>query len=249
MNKKSKLICGRHPILDALEQGVEMETIYVLNSASGDAIVSIKSAAREKGIPFRNVPRIKLDKMTQANHQGVIAITSIVEYQDPELLIPHYFDQGIIPMIVAVDNVTDVRNLGAIARSAECLGAQALIFPFHNSAQLNEHAIKASAGAIHSLDLCRVPSLIDSLRTLQAYGIQIVASSLEVDKSPDQIDLCAPTCFVMGSEDEGISNEINRLADHLVKIPQSGKTDSLNVSVATGIILYEAQRQRLLKTD
>jgi 23S rRNA (guanosine2251-2'-O)-methyltransferase len=249
MKKKSQIIYGRHPILDALDQGISIETIYVQNKASGETILAIKSKARQFGVPFRTVPRIKLDKITNANHQGVVALTALVNYQDPEHLIPHYFDQGIVPLMVAVENITDVRNIGAIARSAECLGAKALVLPFHGSAQINEHAIKSSAGAILKIDLCRVPSLEDTLIMFKNYGIQIVATSLDAEKQPDQIDFSAPTCLVMGSEDEGISNRISALADHLVKIPQAGATDSLNVSVAAGILLYEAMRQRMLKTD
>ena len=249
MKKKSQIIYGRHPILDAMDQGIEIETIFIQNKASGDTIQSIKTKARECGVPFRSVPKIKLDKLTNANHQGVIALISLVKYQDPETLIPHYYDQGIIPLLVAVDNITDVRNLGAIARSAECLGAQSLILPFYGSAQINEHTVKTSAGAILSLDVCRVPSVIDTLRTVKSYGIQIVATALTGQERPNEIDLNLPTCIVMGSEDEGISEDIQDIADVLVKIPQPGKTDSLNVSVATGIILYEATRQRMLKTD
>lgn len=249
MRKKSQIVYGRHPVLDALEEGVPLETIFIQNSSGGDVIAQIKSKARQLDIPFRTVPRIKLDKLTNANHQGVVALLSLVRYQDPEVLIPHYFDQGIIPMLVAIDNVTDVRNLGAIARSAECLGAQALILPRHGSAQINEHTIKASAGAILTLDLCRVRSLFETLELIKQYGIQIIATTLEADKQPHEINFQHPTCLVMGSEDEGISMEINRIADHLVKIPQTGKTDSLNVSVAAGIMLYEASRQRIMKTD
>ncbi|MCL4136772.1 UNVERIFIED_CONTAM: hypothetical protein GTU68_057615 [Idotea baltica] len=191
------------------------------------------------------VPEVRLEKLApNANHQGVIGILSAITYQPLEEVILSVIGKGEIPFFMALDGVTDVRNFGAIARTAECMGAHALIIPAHGSAAVNADAVKTSAGALHHLPVCREAHLVDSLMLLQAYDIKSVACTEKASDTIHQVDLKTPSCLIMGSEEKGISSSILKRADHLVRIPMYGKVGSLNVSVAAGMIMAEAVRQR-----
>ena len=248
-HKKSTIVYGRHPILDALKSGIELEAIYMLSRASGTGIDEIKQMARDKGIPYKSVPRFKLDKFTQANHQGVVAMISLINYHKLEDVLAQLYELGKSPFVVALEGVTDVRNLGAIARSVECLGGHALVVPLNNSAQINEHALKSSAGALNKLNVCRVESVSQAIEIAKSYGIQVVGTSLKATTTISKIDFSNPTMLIMGSEDQGLTEDTISKIDEALIIPQTGSTDSLNVSVATGIILYEAMSQRQGVTD
>ncbi len=239
------LLIGRKPILEALEQGTTIEKIFLLRTATGPEVITIKQLARERNIPISQVPVEKLNNMTKAQHQGVVAWTSLLQYIELQDGISHVVDQGITPLFVMLDGVTDVRNVGAIARSALCCGAQGLILPTSSSASLTEEAIKTSAGALNKILLCRIPSVQQAVDVLRLNGIQVLGTQMKGSIPVHEANLTGPTCIVMGAEDTGISKDVIRRADTLIRIPMATAFDSLNVSVATGMILYEAMRQRI----
>lgn len=240
------LLVGRKPVLEALQQGATIEKLFLLRTASGPEISSIKQITRERNVPISQVPVEKLQGMTRAEHQGVIAWTSLLQYIDLQDAISHVVEKGEVPLFVMLDGVTDVRNVGAIARSALCCGAQGLILPTSHAASLTEEAIKTSAGALRKILLCRTPSVQQAMDILKLNGIQVLGTQMKGSVPVYEIDLCIPSAIVMGAEDIGISRDVLKRADYLIKIPMLNEFDSLNVSVATGMILYEALRQRLI---
>lgn len=239
------LLIGRKPVLEALEQGTPVEKIFLLRTAMGPEIQSIKQIAREQNVPISQVPAEKLQGMTKAQHQGVVAWTSLLQYVDLQAAISHVVDQGKTPLFMLLDGVTDVRNVGAIARSALCCGAQGLILPTSHAASLTEEAIKTSAGALRKIMLCRTPSVQQAMDVLRLNGIQILGTQMQGSIPVYEADLSIPSAVVMGAEDTGISKEVIKRADQLIRIPMATNFDSLNVSVAAGMILYEALRQRI----
>jgi len=247
-SKPLPLIIGRKPLLEALEQGTVVEKIFMLRSATGDEISTIKKIARDRNVPISQVPVEKLDGMTRAQHQGVVAWTSLLNYIDLQTAITYVVDEGQVPLFVLLDGVTDVRNVGAIARSALCCGAQGIILPTSQSASLTEEAVKTSAGALHKIMLCRVPSVPQAIDILRLNGIQVLGTQMKGSVPVYESDFTIPSCVVMGAEDTGISKDVLKRADQLIRIPMAGRFDSLNVSVATGMILYEAMRQRIIET-
>lgn len=240
------LLIGRKPVLEALGQGTTIEKLFLLRSASGPEISTIKQLAREQNIPVSQVPVEKLNNLTKAQHQGVVAWTSLLSYIDLQAAISYVVDKGDTPLFMLLDGVTDVRNVGAIARSALCCGAQGIILPTSSSASLTEEAIKTSAGALRKIMLCRVPSVPQAIDILRLNGIQVLGTQMQGSIPVYQADLTIPSCVVMGAEDTGISKDVIRRADTLIRIPMAAEFDSLNVSVAAGMVLYEAMRQRNL---
>jgi len=243
--KKSSLIIGRQPLIEAIRSGRPLDKILLQRNTSGEPIEEIRALAREYNIPIQVVPGEKLDSVTRANHQGVIAFAALVQYLDLQEVIDHIVSSGATPLLVMLDGVTDVRNIGAIARSAVCCGAQALIIPDKGVGALNEEAMKSSAGALERLNVCRVNSLLKAVDSLHLNGIRVFTSEMNADKKIFELDLTGPCCIVMGSEDKGVQPYIRKAADEHFKIPMAGDFDSFNVSVATGIILYEAMKQRI----
>lgn len=239
------LLIGRKPLLEALEQGTAIEKIFLLRTATGPDINAIKQLAKERNIPISQVPVEKLNSFTRAQHQGVVAWTSLLEYVELQQAISHVVEKGETPLFILLDGVTDVRNVGAIARTALCCGAQGLILPTSSSASLTEEAIKTSAGALHKIMLCRIPSVPQAIDVLRLNGIQVMGTEMRGSVPVFETDLTIPSCIVMGAEDTGISKDVLKRADVLIRIPMAAKFDSLNVSVATGMILYEALRQRM----
>jgi len=244
---KNRLIIGRKPLLEALQNAVNIEKIFLLQTATGEEISVIRKQAREMNIAISLVPAEKLGRFTQANHQGVVAIGGLIEYQPLQEVISQVVDEGGTPLIVLLDGITDTRNLGAIARSAHCYGAHALVIPSSNNAAITEEGIKASAGALESITVCRVPSVEQAVDVLRMNGIQVVATALKDSQPLHTADLTVPLAIVMGAEDKGVSEFVIRHADHLLRIPMAGNFDSLNVSVAAGIVLYEVHRQKHFK--
>jgi 23S rRNA (guanosine2251-2'-O)-methyltransferase len=240
------ILIGRKPLLEALQQGTIIEKIFLLRSATGPEIVSIKQLARERNIPISQVPVEKLNGLTKAQHQGVVAWTSLLHYVELQDAIDSVVDKGDTPLFILLDGVTDVRNVGAIARTALCCGAQGLILPTSSSASLTEDAIKTSTGALRKILLCRIPSVQQAIDVLRLNGIQVLGTQMQGAIPVFEADLKGPSCVVMGAEDTGISKDVIKRADTLIKIPMAERFDSLNVSVATGMILYEAMRQRLI---
>lgn len=241
---KSRLIIGRKPLLEALAQAVNIEKIFILQTATGEEISAIKKKAKEQNIALSLVPQEKLGRFTQAMHQGVVAIAGLISYQPLQEIISQVIDKGEMPLVVLLDGITDTRNLGAIARSALCYGAHALIVPTSNNAAITEEAIKTSAGALEHLPICRTASVEQAIDLLHLNGIQVVATLLHTEQSLSAVDLRVPIALVMGAEDKGVSAFVLKHADHLVRIPMTPNFDSLNVSVAAGILLYETFQQR-----
>jgi 23S rRNA (guanosine2251-2'-O)-methyltransferase len=241
------LIIGRKPVLEALKGGTTIEKLFLLRTANGEEITEIKQLCREKNIPISQVPVEKLNSLTKSQHQGIIAWSSLLEYVELQEAISFIVEDGKVPLLVLLDGITDVRNVGAIARTALCCGAQALILPTSNSASLTEEAIKTSAGALRKIMLCRVPSVAQALDILSMNGIQVLGSSLIGSIPIYDTDMKIPVTIVMGAEDTGISKDVLKRADQLIHIPMAANFDSLNVSVASGMILYEAMKQRLIK--
>lgn len=243
--KKSSLIIGRQPIIEAIEAGRGIDKIFFQRNVSGDSIGKIRQLAKDHNIPIQQVPPEKLNSFTQANHQGCIAIAALVQYLDLQQVIDHVVGSGSTPLFLMLDGVTDVRNIGAIARSALCCGAQAIIIPDKGVGALNEEAIKSSAGALEKIQICRVNSLMKAVDTLHLNGIKVFASEMTAAQNVFELNYTEPCCIVVGSEDKGIFSGLVKICDAGFKIPMAGDFESLNVSVATGIILYEAMKQRL----
>ena len=216
----------------------------MLRSASGEEINTIKRLAAQHNIPLVQVPQEKLDRFTKSAHQGVVALAGLLQYTELQDGISHIVESGATPLLIMLDGVTDVRNIGAVARTAWCCGVQALILPTSHAATLGEEAIKTSAGALGKIMLLRTPSAQQAIDVLRLNGIQVLGTELRASIPLHQADFSAPTCIVMGAEDKGISKEVIKRADTLIHIPMATKFDSLNVSVATGMVLYEAMRQR-----
>lgn len=242
--KSNNLIYGLHPVEEALLEHKDIDKIIISREEKKDAFVDIKKLARQNNVYVQEVPKEKLNRLTSKNHQGVIAITSPIEFQNIEQLVPMLYEEGKSPLFLALDGVTDVRNFGGLSRTAECAGVDGIIIPQRGGAPLNADAMKTSAGALLKIPVSKTASMYETLRFLQASGFQIVCCS---EKGKDTIYVAeydAPTVIVMGGEDVGISNSIIKIADKIVQIPMHGNINSLNVSVAGAIIMFEASRQR-----
>ncbi len=239
-------IFGIRAVMEAIEAGKEIDRILVQRGITGDLYNQLRKVLKGTDIVYQLVPPEKIKRITTKNHQGIIAYLSELTYYKTEDLLPTIFEQGKIPLLLVLDKVTDVRNFGAIARSAECAGVNMIIIPARGSAQINGDAIKTSAGALHRIPVCRENNLKDTLNYIKDYGLQLIACHEKTDKLIYSVDFKLPTAIIMGSEESGISAEYLKLADKAVKIPMSGKIASLNVSVATGIVLFEAIRQKNL---
>lgn len=244
MNQETDFIFGLRPVIEAVKAGKPVDRIIVKKGLQGSLYYELITRLREKGISYQALPAERFTQYTRKNHQGVIAWLSAVEYQDIEDILPALFDQGKEPLFIIMNGVSDVRNFGAIARSAECFGAHAILIPEKGSARINADAIKTSAGALNSIPVCRVRSIIRAIEYLRESGVRIVCASEKSGDSLDNSDLKGPVALVMGSEERGVSREVLELADSVVSISITGNTESLNVSVAAGIMLYEVTRQR-----
>jgi 23S rRNA (guanosine2251-2'-O)-methyltransferase len=243
--EKDNIIFGVRPVIEAINAGKEIDKLYVQRDIKGSGLSELRNAIKKAKIAFSHVPIQKINRHTSGNHQGVLAFISPIELSDMEIIIPTLFEEGKTPFILVLDKLTDVRNFGAIARTAECAGVNAIIVPKRESAQINADAIKTSAGALHNIPVCKVNNLTDAVMYLQASGLKIVGCTEKTEQTIYDVVYNLPVAIVMGSEDKGISNQILKLCDDKAKIPMSGEISSLNVSVAAGIILYEAVKQRV----
>lgn len=242
---KNTILYGFQPVMEAMNAGREIEKIFLLNNLHPAKLADLKKAATMLKIPFQFVPKEKLNRLTRQNHQGVVAFVSPITYARVEDLIPGLYESGKTPFLLILDKITDVRNLGSIARTAECAGVHAIILPSRGSALINADALKTSAGALNNLDVCRVPNLKETIQFLKNSGIAMIAATEKAKKNVYQVDLKKPVAVIMGSEEKGVSEAYLELCDEMVKIPMMGETQSLNVSVATGIVLFEAVKQRI----
>lgn len=245
-NHKSKdeFIFGIHPLEEALEKGKEIDKVLMQHGLHSPQINALKKQLDGLGIPVQSVPKEKLNALTRKAHQGIIAFLSPVEFQPLDEVLQRVFELGRDPFLMVLDRVTDVRNFGAICRSAECAGADAIIIPARGSARIGGDAVKTSAGALMHLPVIRSMNLKDTLEYLKNSGIRIAGASEKAKNVLYQTNLSGPICILMGSEETGISPEYLKKCDELVKIPMHGQTESLNVSVAAGLVLYEVVRQR-----
>jgi len=239
-------VYGIRAVMEAIESGKEIESLFIQRGLGGGLWNDLKRVLKEHGIGFQQVPIEKLNRITRKNHQGVIAVISPITYQRLENIIPAIYERGEVPLLLILDGITDVRNLGAIARSAECAGVHALVVPSKGSAEINPDAIKTSAGALYKIDVCREENLSNTVKFLQESGIKVIVCTEKTEENIYSTDFSGPVALIMGSEEKGVSNDLIRIADDLAKIPMFGEIGSLNVSVATGVVLYEALRQRLV---
>jgi 23S rRNA (guanosine2251-2'-O)-methyltransferase len=238
------MVYGTRAVLEAIRSGKEIERLFIQAGLNNPLLRELRHEMKEAGILFQMVPIEKLNRLTRSNHQGVIGIISSITYFQTDQIVPQLFEKGLVPLLLILDRITDTRNLGAIARTAECAGANAIIIPSRGSALINSDAIKTSAGALHHLPVCRENNLKDTIDYLKESGIRIVACSEKTDHFIEENDFKTPTAIIMGSEENGVSSEYIKRADAVVKIPMAGQIASYNVSVAAGIVLYEALRQR-----
>ena len=241
---KGNLIFGLRPVIEVIESGKQIEKLYVKKGAEGQLMNDFKDLCYRAHVRYQEVPVEKLNRLTRGNHQGVVAQMAAIDYVALEDILERVPEDE-TPLIVLFDSVTDVRNFGAIARSAECAGAHGLIVPLKNSAPVNSEAIRSSAGALTRIPVHRAGSLRNTLKALAAEGMQIVAATEKSRKLLYDADLTKPTVIVMGNEEKGVSKEIMKLCDEQLAIPMIGAIESLNVSAAAAVMLFEVVRQRI----
>jgi 23S rRNA (guanosine2251-2'-O)-methyltransferase len=243
--ERTDYIFGIRAVIEAIEAGKEIDKIFMKKDLQGELASELLEIARQNRLVVQRVPIERINRITRKNHQGVLAMLSAVTYHRLENLVPQIYEEGRLPFLVVLDGITDVRNFGAISRTAECCGADGIVIPERGSVGVGADAVKTSAGALHYLPVCRERSLINAVKFLKDNGFKIVAASEKVDVNYTQPDYTTPVAVVMGAEDIGISPEILRLCDTQVAIPMFGNIGSLNVSVAAGVMMYEIVRQRL----
>ena len=241
----SDRIFGLRPIIEAIDAGKTVDKLMVQKGLRGDIIGELLGKAKAHDIPIQQVPIEKLNRLTRKNHQGVFAFISPIAFYNIENVLPRIYEEGKNPLLLILDRVSDVRNFGAIARTAECCGVDAIIVPEKGSASVNEDAVKTSAGALYNIPVCKVKSLKETIQFLQLSGIAITCATEKTENLLYDVDFTLPSAIVMGSEEDGVSNEIIRIADNMAKLPMTGETQSLNVSVACGAFLFELTRQRI----
>jgi 23S rRNA (guanosine2251-2'-O)-methyltransferase len=242
--KAKNIIAGRNPLIEALKNGITIDKILLYKGAVGENISEIKGLAKQYNVPIQYVPNEKLNSITNTTHQGVVAFKSAIVYQDLQQVIDWVNEKGEVPLFLILDGVTDIRNIGAIARTAVCCGAHAIIIPDKGVGALNEDAVKTSAGALEQINICRVNSLMKAVDDLHLNGIKVYASEMTATTKIFDMDWKEPVAIVMGGEEKGVYPALLKICDNSFTIPMTGKFESLNVSVAAGMILYETLRQR-----
>jgi 23S rRNA (guanosine2251-2'-O)-methyltransferase len=242
--KSKNFIFGIRVIMEAIEADIEIEKILLQKGSSNEHLNTLAQMARRRNVPLQPVPGVKLNAITRKNHQGAIAFLSGVQYASLDHIIDHCFASGVDPLLLVLDRITDVRNMGAIARTAECLGVDALVIEQRGNAMITSDAMKTSAGALNHLPVCRVRNLQETLQLIQNSGIKVVAASEKSVCSLYEADMSGPLAVVLGSEEDGVNPEILQKANLSVQIPVRGHIKSLNVSVAAGIVLSEVLRSR-----
>jgi 23S rRNA (guanosine2251-2'-O)-methyltransferase len=244
LGNQKEIIFGIRAVTEAIQSGKELERIFFRKDLRGEQSSVLLALVKRGGIPYQFVPVEKLNRFTRNNHQGVVALISPILYHDLTKLIPTIFESGKVPLLLVLDRITDVRNFGAIARTAECAGVDGLIVPHRGSAMIHEDAVKTSAGALLSIPVCRQHSLADAVKYLKNSGIRAVGATERTDLTFYETNFRDPVAIIMGSEEKGISGAVLKICDALVSIPLFGNITSLNVSVAASLLVYEAIRQR-----
>jgi 23S rRNA (guanosine2251-2'-O)-methyltransferase len=242
--EKNEMIFGVRAVIEAIEAGKEIDKILVKKDIQSDLSKELFAAVKGTNIFVQRVPVERINRITTKNHQGVLAFVSAVTYYKVEDVVPTLFEEGKVPFFVMLDGVTDVRNFGAIARTCDCAGVDAVIIPSRNSVSVNADAMKTSAGALHTLPVCKEQSLTTAIKYLKDSGFKIVAATEKGDYDYTKANYKDPLCIIMGAEDTGVSYDHLALCDEWIKIPLFGKIESLNVSVAAGVLIYEAVKQR-----
>lgn len=243
--KKNKLIAGVAAVLDALKNAQSLDRVYLADSLPAATAKSIRSLAVDASVPVQVVPIVKLDSFNVGQHEGCIALKSRIVYQSLQSVIDWAVGEGRLPLLLMLDGITDIRNIGGIARTAFCTGVDAIIIPDKGVGALQEDAILTSAGALEKIAVCRVDSLVKAIDTMHLNGIRVYATQMNGQLSIEKVDFTEPCCIIMGSEEKGIYPALLKNADTTIFIPMKGDFDSFNVSVSTGIILYQAMKQRL----
>jgi 23S rRNA (guanosine2251-2'-O)-methyltransferase len=242
--KKSTLVIGRQKVIDALKSGEALDRIYLDTRALGNDVSEIKRLATQLGVPVNYVPAAKLNAFNVGEHDGCVAQLARVQYQDLQDVLSLIVENGEVPLLLILDGITDIRNIGGIARTAYCCGVHAIIIPDKGVGALQEDAILTSAGALEKIAVCRVNSLMKAVDDLHLNGIKVFASEMTAARNVDEVNLSEPCAIIMGNEEKGIYPALLKTADEKIKIPMTGDFESLNVSVATGMILYEVMKQR-----
>ena len=242
--EEKNYIFGIRAIIEAVEAGKTIDKLFIQKGLHNDLFAELWKLVREKRINYKHVPLEKINRLTRKNHQGVFAFISPIDFHNIEDVIPKLYEEGKNPLVLVLDRITDVRNFGAIARTAECSGVDTILIPEQNAAAINADAIKTSAGALHKVTVCRTWNLKLALQFMKESGIQLIGCTEKTQDDMYKPDYTNPTAIIIGSEEDGISPEFLKMCDARAKIPMNGKIASLNVSVSTGVILYEAIRQR-----
>lgn len=242
--KKNSLIVGKQAIIEAINSGQQIDRLYLQSNGYRDLLEEMRKIATQNAIPVNYVPVEKLNSFNAGEHGGCVALISKVQYQDLQQIISWVVDRGEVPLFLILDGITDIRNIGGIARTAFCTGVQAIIIPDKGVGALNEDAVLTSAGALEKIPICRVNSVLKAVDELHLNGIKVLASEMTASKAVFELDLKEPIAIIMGSEEKGIYPALLKAADEQFKIPMKGDFESLNVSVATGMILYEVMKQR-----
>ena len=242
--EEKNYIFGIRAIIEAVEAGKTIDKLFIQKGLHNDLFAELWKLVREKRINYKHVPVEKINRLTRKNHQGVFAFISPIDFHNIEDVIPKLYEEGKNPLVLVLDRITDVRNFGAIARTAECAGVDTILIPEQNAAAINADAIKTSAGALHKVTVCRTWNLKLALQFMKESGIQLIGCTEKTQDDMYKPNYTTPTAIIIGSEEDGVSPEFLKMCDARAKIPMNGKIASLNVSVATGVILYEAIRQR-----
>ncbi len=245
--EKSELIYGTRAVMEAVRAGRQIEKIFLQAGLNNDLMRELVNALQEHNVPYSWVPIEKINRLTTKNHQGVVGYLAAIPYAELQPIIDEAYAEGRVPFFLLLDRITDVRNFGAVARTCECAGLDALVIEEKGNAPITSDAVKTSAGALHHIPVCRVKSLKQTILDLQQNGIQVVACTEKADDPLYKIDLSGPTALLLGSEEDGIAPPLLKVSDALARIPMVGKIESLNISVAAGIAIYETVRQKHYK--
>ena len=243
--KNKEAVFGIRPIIEVIKSGKTIDKLFIQKGLHNESFAILWKLVRENRINYKHVPAEKINRLTKKNHQGVFAFISPIDFYNIDDVIPNLYEEGKSPLILVLDRITDVRNFGAIARTAECANVDCIVVPEQNSAAINSDAMKTSSGALNNIKICRTWNLEMTLQMLKDSGIQIISCTEKTNNKIYSVNYQIPTAIILGSEENGISNEFLKFSDEKVKIPILGNIESLNVSVACGVILYEIVRQRL----
>ena len=245
MIEKDQYIFGIRAVIEAIQSGKEIDKLLIKKDINGELISELFALVKEMHIPVQRVPIEKINRITRKNHQGVIAFLSAVTYYKLDDVVPVFYEEGLNPFVVVLDGITDVRNFGAIARTCDCAGVNAIVIPEKNSVSVNADAVKTSAGALNYVPVCREKNLVNAVKTLHNSGYKVIGASEKSSVNYTKVDYTGPVALILGAEDKGISKDLLKLCDNFVSIPEVGTINSLNVSVAGGVMMYEVVRQRL----